>query len=74
MSMTDSETGDSSDLEPSVRPRARIVRATTIVLVAIVLALVGSWAVVTIEDRSQTARTTARFEPPVWAGQNFIPG
>jgi hypothetical protein len=27
---------------------------------------------VAIEDRNETARTTARFEPPVWAGQNFI--
>jgi hypothetical protein len=52
--------------------RARIVRATTIVLAATVLAIVGSWAAVSIEDRIETARTTARFEPPVWAGQNFI--
>jgi hypothetical protein len=57
-----------------MRRRAWIVRATTIVLTAIVVVLVGSWAVVSIEDRNQTARTTARFEPPVWAGQNFIPG
>ena len=54
--------------------RARIVRATTIVLVAIVLAVVGYWAAVAIEDHNETARTTARFEPPVWAGQNFIAG
>jgi hypothetical protein len=51
---------------------AHIVRATTIVLAAIVIALVGYWAVVSIKDRNETARTTPRFEPPVWAGQNFI--
>ena len=57
-----------------MRRRRWIVRATTIVLAAIVVALVGYKAVVSIEDRDETARTTARFEPPVWAGQNFIPG
>jgi hypothetical protein len=56
-----------------VRRRALIVRATTLVLAAIVLALVGYWAVGAIGDRNETARTAARFEPPVWAGQNFIP-
>ena len=57
---------------PSVTRRARIVRATTIALAAIALAIAGFWAAVTIEDRNETARTTARYEPPVWAGQNFI--
>ena len=56
-----------------MRPKARIVRATTIGLVAIVLALAGYWAAGAIEERNETARTTARFQPPVWAGQNFIP-
>src|SRR6266550_4050803 len=56
----------------TMRPRARIVRASTIVLAATVLVLVGAWAAVAIEDRNETARTTARFEPPVWAGQNFV--
>jgi hypothetical protein len=57
-----------------MRRRAWIVRATTIVLAAIVVALVGFWAAGAIEERNQTARTTARFEPPVMAGQNFIIG
>ena len=57
-----------------MRPRALIVRATTIVLAVIALALVGYWAVGAIEERNQTARTTARFDPPVMAGQNFIIG
>jgi hypothetical protein len=52
--------------------RARIVRATLIVLMAMVIVLVGSWAVITIEERNETARASARFDPPVWAGQNFI--
>ena len=54
--------------------RARLVRATTIVLLVIVVAVVGACAAVAIEDRNETARTTARYEPPVWAGQEFIPG
>src|SRR5207244_898802 len=53
--------------------KARIVRATTIVLLSVVLAVVAYWAAVAIEDRNETARTTARLDPPVWAGQNFIP-
>ncbi len=57
-----------------MRRKALIVRATTIVLAGIVLAVVGSWAVKTIEDRNETARTTERFDPPVWAGQNFLAG
>ena len=52
---------------------ARIVRATTILLSATVLVLVAYWVAVAIEDRNETGRTTARFDPPVWAGQNFIP-
>ena len=55
-----------------MRGRALIVRTTTIALLAIVLALAGYWGVVSIEERNETARTTARFEPPVWAGQNFV--
>jgi hypothetical protein len=54
--------------------RARIVRATTVALLVLVLAIVGYWAAVTIEDRGETVRTTALFDPPVWAGQNPIPG
>jgi hypothetical protein len=53
--------------------RARIVRATTIVLLAFAVSLVGYWAAFAIEERNETTRTTDRFEPPVWAGQNFIP-
>jgi hypothetical protein len=67
---------------PQARPRdgkprrartVSILRAATVVLAAIALGLVGKGALAAIEDRNETARTTARFEPPVWAGQNFIP-
>jgi hypothetical protein len=54
--------------------RARLVRAATTVLAAIVLVILGYWAVTAAQDRNETARTTPRFDPPVWAGQNFIPG
>lgn len=49
-----------------------IVRAVTILL-AIVLAIAATWAARTIQERNETARTAPRFDPPVWAGQNFIP-
>lgn len=55
------------------RLRARLVRVLTMVLLGMILAVVGSWALSAIRDRDQTARTTARFDPPVWAGQN-VPG
>ena len=55
------------------RRGARWVRALTLVLLAIVLVSGGVWAASVIRDRDQTARTTARFDPPVWAGQN-VPG
>ena len=51
------------------RRRARVVRAITISLVALVLGILGYWGAVAIEDRSETARTTEPFEPPVLAGQ-----
>ena len=46
----------------------------TVLLAVTVLILLGYWAAVAIEDRNETVRTTARFDPPVWAGQNFIVG
>jgi len=42
-------------------------------LLAVVLGLVGTWGLATWRDREQTNRTTTRFDPPVWAGQN-VPG
>ena len=37
------------------------------------MVVVGGAAVVAIREHGETARTTARFDPPVWAGQN-VPG
>jgi hypothetical protein len=64
--------GDLSPDHALMTRRARIVRAITILLSATVLVLVGYWAAIAIEDRNETGRTTARYQPPVWAGQNFI--
>ncbi len=55
------------------RRRARIVRAITLVLLGIVIGAGAVWAAATLRDREQTGRTSARFDPPVWAGQN-VPG
>jgi len=52
---------------------ARILRVLIVVLVAIVVAEVGYWAAAAIRERGETVRTTPRFDPPVWAGQN-VPG
>ncbi|MEO7204941.1 MAG: hypothetical protein ABIZ52_08015 [Candidatus Limnocylindrales bacterium] len=75
--MTTVASGLVNDAErPQVRPaprKARLVRALTVVLLAIVGASTAVWVVSTIRDREQTTRSTARFDPPVWAGQN-VPG
>lgn len=63
---------DRPRVEPS-RRRARIVRACIVVLAGIVVGSAGLWVADTIRERNETARTTARFDPPVWAGQN-VPG
>lgn len=51
------------------RRQARLVRATTVVLLAVVVVLGGSVAAEAFFEHNETARTTARFDPPVWAGQ-----
>ena len=62
-------------MNEALRPRlrARIVHLITFTLLAVLLMLVGLWGLATWRDRDQTSRTTARFDPPVWAGQN-VPG
>jgi hypothetical protein len=45
----------------------------TILLALTVLSSIGWFTYLSVRDRAQTARTTARFDPPVWAGQN-VPG
>ncbi|HUQ43556.1 MAG TPA: hypothetical protein VM451_03975 [Candidatus Limnocylindria bacterium] len=49
----------------------RVVTRTIIVgLLGLIIGSVGYWAVGAIRDRRETQRTTAEFDPPVWAGQN----
>jgi hypothetical protein len=53
--------------------RRGLVRAAIVVLSVIALGLGGLLAVQTWNERAETTRTTAEFDPPVWAGQN-VPG
>ena len=48
--------------------RALAVVAATVLVGAIVYQAAGM-AVIVLRDRAETTRTTARFDPPVWAGQ-----
>lgn len=51
----------------------RLLRAFTIVVAGILVAVIAIVAVDVMRERAETTRTTARFDPPVWAGQN-VPG
>lgn len=53
--------------------RRGLIRAATVVLAVVAIALGGVLAARTLTERAETARTTERFDPPVWAGQN-VPG
>ena len=55
------------------RPVRLLLRALTVVLLGVVIGAAGYWALGAIRDRNETARTAARYDPPVWAGQN-VPG
>jgi hypothetical protein len=50
--------------------RTRLVSVLVAVLWAVALALGAFWGARALSERSETVRTTARFDPPVWAGQN----
>ena len=52
----------------------RLMRAFTIVAGVITVAIVAYVVMTVLRERAETTRTTARFDPPVWAGQNFIVG
>jgi hypothetical protein len=56
-------------------PRARPARTALLaaVVAALGLVLAGALVVGALRDRGQTGRTTQRYDPPVWAGQN-VPG
>jgi hypothetical protein len=47
----------------------RLLRAFTVVASVILVAAALFVAVGMLRERAETARTTARFDPPVWAGQ-----
>jgi hypothetical protein len=51
----------------------RSIRVLAAVLWGSVLVVGAVWASGAVRERNETARTTARYEPPVWAGQN-VPG
>ena len=60
----------SSDARP--RRIVRLLRAFTVVAAVILVGVAVSLALPVLRERAETTRTTARFDPPVWAGQNFI--
>lgn len=51
----------------------RLLRAFAVVVAVTLVAAAAYLAVSVMRDRAETTRTTARFDPPVWAGQN-VPG
>lgn len=64
--------GQASNAAPRRLWRA-FIRSLIVALSITILASVGWYAWFTIRYRGETERTTARFDPPVWAGQN-VPG
>jgi hypothetical protein len=62
---------------PTVAADRRLLRVTlrtVIVLLSLIATTSAAWlGFVTLREHAQTDRTTARFDPPVWAGQN-VPG
>jgi hypothetical protein len=55
------------------RPIVRLLRVFTVVVAGIVIGAAAYSAVGAMRELAETTRTTARFDPPVWAGQN-VPG
>jgi hypothetical protein len=51
----------------------RPIRVLEVGLIGIILAAGAYWAVGALRERAETVRSTAEFDPPVWAGQN-VPG
>jgi hypothetical protein len=60
-----------SDARPT--RTVRLLRAFTVVVSVIIVAVAVAIAVPVLRERAETARTTARFDPPVLAGQ-LVPG
>jgi hypothetical protein len=56
---------------PAVRvPKVRAIAVAGVIAVGIGVLIVGSWVVGALREHDETTRTTTRFNPPVWAGQN----
>jgi hypothetical protein len=55
------------------RRRRRLVLGLNAILWGALLGSGAWWAVGALRDRAETTRTTARYDPPVWAGQD-VPG
>lgn len=51
------------------RRRSRLVVALDVLAWGALAAFAAWWGMGELRDREQSARTTARFDPPVWAGQ-----
>jgi hypothetical protein len=51
----------------------RVVVALNLVLWGLLAAVVGWWAAGALRERAETERSTARYDPAVWAGQSVIP-
>jgi hypothetical protein len=56
-----------------ITPRRRLVRLGGAFAVVAAVIVIGLGAYVFAQERPEMARTTPRFDPPVWAGQN-VPG
>jgi hypothetical protein len=48
----------------------RTLRVLEVVLLGVIVAAGAFWGVRAVGEREQTERTTSRYDPPVWAGQN----
>jgi hypothetical protein len=48
----------------------RALIALNVIALGMLLVVGGRWAIGALRTAGETTRTTARFEPPVWAGQN----
>ncbi len=48
----------------------RFVRFLEVLLLGVIVAAGAFWAVRAMRESNETTRTTPRYDPPVWAGQN----
>jgi hypothetical protein len=59
--------------KPTGARATRLARAFAVVLAPVLVVVAGYLAIGVIHDRAETTRTTARYDPPVLAGQ-IVPG